>query len=179
MMELAGTKTEANLVEAFSKESEASSKYTFYASKACEEGYMQISQIFKQTAAHEKEHAKIWYEYLCCGIPDTKTNLKNAAAGENYEWTNQYLRMAKEAYEEGFCEIGDVMEQLAKIEQKHEECFVALLNNIEDGSVFEKKEETVWECLNCGHLHVGKCALLCCPVCHHKQSYFQVYCENY
>ena len=158
-MNLKGTKTEKNLNEAFAGESMARNKYTYYASKAKKDGYVQISNIFEQTANNEKEHAKLWFKLLHDGMPDTVTNLKDAAAGENFEWTDMYARMAKEAREEGFD--------------------VALLNNIEDGTVFEKAEETLWECLNCGHLHTGKTAPEVCPVCNHPRSYFEVRKENY
>ena len=178
-MELAGTKTEANLLQAFAKESEARNQYTFYANKAYEEGLVQIAKLFEQTAGNEKEHAKLWFSYLCCGIPCTKDNLKTAAGAENAEWTSMYARMAKEAREEGFCEIAEAMEGVACIEKRHEARFVALLNNLEDGTVFERKEEVVWECLNCGHLHCGCSAPSCCPICHHTASYFALCCENY
>ena len=155
-MNLKGTKTEKNLNEAFAGESMARNKYTYYASKAKKDGYVQISNIFEQTANNEKEHAKLWFKLLHDGMPDTVTNLKDAAAGENFEWTDMYARMAKEAREEGFDDIADTMEGVLAIEKTHEQRYVALLNNIEDGTVFEKAEETLWECLNCGHLHTGK-----------------------
>ena len=178
-MNLKGTKTEKNLQDAFAGESMARNKYTYYASKAKKDGYVQISKIFEQTANNEKEHAKLWFKYLNDGMPDTVTNLKDAAAGENYEWTDMYARMAKEAREEGFDEIANTMEGVAKIERSHEERYAALLSNIQDGSVFEKEEETLWECLNCGHLHKGKTAPAVCPVCKHPQSFFEVRKENY
>ena len=178
-MNLKGTKTEKNLQDAFAGESMARNKYTYYASRAKKDGYVQISKIFEQTANNEKEHAKLWFKYLNDGMPDTVTNLKDAAAGENYEWTDMYARMAKEAREEGFDEIADTMEGVLAIERSHEERYAALLSNIEDGSVFEKEEETLWECLNCGHLHKGKTAPAVCPVCNHPQSFFEVRKENY
>ena len=179
-MELKGSKTEANLLAAFAGESQARNKYTYYESKARSEGYQQIANIFAETAANEKEHAKIWFKQLHDGaVPDTLTNLKDAAAGENYEWTDMYARMAKEAREEGFDEIAETMEGVLEIEKSHEERYNALLSNIEDGTVFDKSEETLWECLNCGHLHRGKSAPEICPVCKHARSYFEVRKENY
>ncbi len=179
-MNLKGTKTERNLQEAFAGESMARNKYTYYASKAKKDGYVQISNIFQKTADNEKEHAKLWFKYLHGGnVPSTIENLKDAAAGENFEWTDMYARMAKEAREEGFDEIANVMDGVAAIEKAHEKRYAALLNNIEDGSVFAKEEETVWECLNCGHLHTGKSAPGACPVCKHKQAFFEVQEENY
>lgn len=178
-MNLKGTKTEKNLMEAFAGESQARNKYTFYASKAKKEGYVQISQIFEKTAANEKEHAELWFKLLHDGVPTTVENLKDAAAGENYEWTDVYARMAKEAREEGFDDIAETMDGVAAIEATHEKRYAALLSNLEDGTVFEKEEETVWECLNCGHLHKGKKAPEVCPVCNHAQAYFALDCENY
>ena len=179
-MNLKGPKTEQNLMEAFAGESQARNKYTFYASKAKKDGYVQIANIFEQTANNEKEHAKLWFKYLHGGaVPSTAENLKDAAAGENYEWTDMYARMAKEAREEGFDEIAETMEGVLEIEKSHEERYNALLSNIEDGTVFDKSEETLWECLNCGHLHRGKSAPEICPVCKHARSYFEVRKENY
>ena len=179
-MNLKGTKTEKNLMEAFAGESQARNKYTFYASKAKKDGYVQISNIFEQTANNEKEHAKLWFKYLHGGsVPSTVENLKDAAAGENYEWTDMYDRMAKEAKEEGFDEIAEAMLGVLEIEKAHEARYNALLSNIEDGTVFDKSEETVWECLNCGHLHKGQSAPEVCPVCNHARSYFEVRKENY
>ena len=178
-MELKGSKTEKNLMEAFAGESQARNKYTYFASKAKKEGYEQISAIFTETANNEKEHAKIWFKLLHDGIPSTEENLKDAADGENYEWTDMYDRMAKEAREEGFVEIAEAMEGVLKIEKTHEERYLALLNNVEDGTVFAKAEETVWECLNCGHLHTGKTAPEVCPVCAHPKAYFERKVENY
>lgn len=179
-MNLKGTKTEQNLMSAFAGESQARNKYTYYASKAKKEGYVQISQIFEKTAKNEMEHAKLWFKLLHGGsVPSTVENLKDAAAGENYEWTDMYAEMAKDAREEGFEEIAQMMEGVGAIERHHEQRYLALLNNIEDGSVFAKEEETVWECLNCGHLHTGKTAPEVCPVCDHAQAYFEVLQENY
>lgn len=174
----AGTQTEKNLQEAFAGESQARNKYTYFASVAKKEGYEQMSALFLKTADNEKEHAKMWFKELA-GIGDTKENLAAAADGENYEWTDMYARMAKEAREEGFDDIADTMEGVLAIEKTHEQRYTALLNNIEDGTVFEKSEETVWECLNCGHLHTGKTAPEVCPVCNHPRSYFEVRNENY
>ncbi|MBQ4349395.1 MAG: rubrerythrin family protein [Clostridia bacterium] len=178
MMDLKGTKTEQNLLEAFAGESQARNKYTYFASKAKKEGYQQIAAIFEQTANNEKEHAKIWFKLLG-GLGDTAENLADAAAGENYEWTDMYDRMAKEADEEGFTEIAEKFRMVAAIERSHEERYRALLNNVEMQAVFEKSEETMWECRNCGHLVMGKKAPEVCPVCAHPQSYFEVRKENY
>ena len=176
----AGTETEKNLRNAFSGESEARNKYSYFASVAKKEGYEQIAALFQKTADNEKEHAKLWFKALHGGkVPTTTENLKDAAAGENFEWTDMYARMAKEAREEGFDDIADTMEGVLAIEKTHEQRYVALLNNIEDGTVFEKAEETLWECLNCGHLHTGKTAPEVCPVCNHPRSYFEVRKENY
>ncbi|MBR2892514.1 MAG: rubrerythrin family protein [Clostridia bacterium] len=178
MMDLKGTKTEQNLLEAFAGESQARNKYTYFASKAKKEGYQQIAAIFEQTANNEKEHAKIWFKLLG-GLGDTAENLADAAAGENYEWTDMYDRMAQEADEEGFTEIAEKFRMVAAIERSHEERYRALLNNVEMQAVFEKSEETMWECRNCGHLVMGKKAPEVCPVCAHPQSYFEVRKENY
>ena len=179
-MELKGSKTEKNLMEAFAGESQARNKYTYYASKAKKEGYNIIADKFEQTANNEKEHAKIWFKLLHGGeVPSTMDNLKDAAAGENYEWTDMYARMAKEAREEGFEELAAQFEGVGAIEKRHEERYNKLLNNIETKKVFEKDEAVVWECRNCGHVVVSKHAPAECPVCHHAQSYFQVLVENY
>lgn len=178
-MELKGSKTEQNLMAAFAGESQARVKYGYYAAKARLDGLNQIGELFDETSDNEKEHAKLWFKLLHDGMPDTITNLKDAAAGENFEWTDMYARMAKEAREEGFDDIADTMEGVLAIEKTHEQRYVALLNNIEDGCVFDKCEETLWECLNCGHLHTGKSAPEICPVCDHPQSYFEVRNENY
>ncbi len=180
MKDLKGTKTEKNLQEAFAGESQARNKYTFYASKAKKEGYEQIAQYFLDTAANEKEHAELWFKHLHGGaVPTTAQNLKDAASGENFEWTDMYDRMAKEAREEGFDEIADQMEGVGAIEKHHEERYLKLLKNIEDGVVFDRPEETVWICRNCGHIHKGKNAPEECPVCHHARAYFELYHENY
>jgi len=180
MKDLKGTKTEKNLLEAFAGESQARNKYTFYASKAKKEGYEQISALFAETAANEKEHAELWFKALHGGkVPTTIENLKDAAEGENFEWTDMYARMALEAREEGFDEIAAMMEGVAKIEKRHEERYLALLKNIEDNKVFEKDEEVIWECRNCGHLQVGKSAPEICPVCSHARAYFQIEPKNW
>ena len=180
IMELKGSKTEANLRAAFSGESEARNKYTYFASKAKKDGYVQIAQIFEETAANEKEHAKLWYKLLNGGsVSDTKANLKMAADGENYEWTDMYAEFARVAREEGFEDIAKQFEGVAAIEKMHEERFRKLLANIEGGLVFSKDGDTVWECSNCGHIHVGRQAPEVCPVCNHPQSYFKVHAENY
>lgn len=177
-MELKGSKTEQNLRAAFSGESEARNKYTYFASVAKKEGYQQIAAIFEQTANNEKEHAKMWFKELQ-GIGTTADNLLSAAEGENYEWTDMYATFAKEAEEEGFTEIAERFRLVAEIEKSHEERYRALLNNVEMQAVFEKAEETMWECRNCGHLVMGKKAPEVCPVCKHPQAYFEVRKENY
>lgn len=180
MKELKGTKTEKNLMDAFAGESQARNKYTYYASQAKKDGYVQIANIFEETADNEKEHAKMWFKYLQGGkIKATVENLKDAAFGENYEWTDMYSQMAKEAREEGFDEIADKFEGVAKIEKEHEERYKKLLANIEGDLVFTKDGDAVWQCLNCGHIVVGKHAPDKCPVCDHPQSYFQVRATNY
>lgn len=178
-MNLKGTKTEQNLMTAFAGESQATNKYTYYASKAKKEGYVQISKLFEKTAGNEREHAKIWFKLLHDGMPDTMTNLKDAATGENYEWTDMYAGFAKDAKEEGFDDIAALFEGVAKIEKNHEERYLQLLANLENNTVFNKDEETVWECLNCGHLYVGKDAPEVCPVCNHPKAYFEVEAKNY
>ena len=177
-MELKGTKTEKNLQAAFAGESQARNKYTYFASVAKKEGYEQIAAIFTQTAENEKEHAKMWFKELN-GIGNTAENLKHAAEGENYEWTDMYEQFAKEAEEEGFKALAAKFRMVGKIEKAHEERYLALLNNVEMQKVFEKSEETMWECRNCGHLVIGKKAPAVCPVCGHPQSYFEVRKENY
>ena len=180
MAELKGSKTEANLRTAFAGESEARNKYTYYASKAKKDGYEQIAALFLETAENEKEHAKIWFKLLHDGgIPDTITNLKDAAAGENYEWTDMYAGFAKEAKEEGFDEIARLFEGVAAIEKEHEARYLALLKNVQEGLVFSKDEDMIWQCSNCGHIVVGKKAPEVCPVCAHPQAYFQVLAKNY
>ena len=179
-MELKGSKTESNLLVAFAGESQARNKYTYFASKAKKEGFEQIASIFEETANNEKEHAKMWFKLLNGGeVSSTKENLKAAAEGENYEWTDMYATFAKEAKEEGFDHIAYLFEQVAKIEKDHEERYLKLLGNINDNLVFEKGEETIWICRNCGHVSTGKGAPKVCPVCAHPQSYFEVKKENY
>ncbi len=177
-MELKGSKTEKNLREAFAGESQARNKYTYFASVAKKEGYEQISEIFLKTAENEKEHAKMWFKALG-ELGSTTDNLKAAAAGENYEWTDMYDKFAREAEEEGFLDLARQFRGVAKIEKAHEERYLALLNNIEMQKVFEKSEEVMWECRNCGHLVIGKKAPEVCPVCAHPKSYFEVRKENY
>ena len=174
----AGTQTEKNLWAAFAGESEARNKYTYFASKAKKEGFEQISALFLKTAENEKEHAKLWFKALG-ELGDTAKNLAAAAAGENYEWTDMYDTFAKEAEEEGFTTLAAQFKAVAAIEKAHEERYRALLNNIEMQKVFEKSEETMWECRNCGHLVIGKKAPKVCPVCMHPQSFFEVRKENY
>ena len=179
-MELKGSKTEANLLEAFLGESGARNKYTFFASKAKKEGYEQIAALFLETANNEKEHAKIWFKLLEGGeVGTTSDNLKAAAAGENYEWTDMYANFAKTAKEEGFTKIAYLFEAVAKIEKEHEARYLALLKNVEESTVFQKEGEVVWQCANCGHIHVGPKAPNMCPVCDHPQSYFQILAKNY
>ena len=180
MKELKGTKTEKNLMEAFAGESQARNKYSYFASKAKKDRYQQIAALFEETANNEKEHAKLWFKYLEGGaIKDTMSNLKAAAEGENYEWTDMYDRMAKEAEEEGFIEIAARMRGVAEIERHHEERYRKLLKNIEDGIVFSRDGDTIWQCRNCGHIVVGKAAPEVCPVCDHAQSYFEVRAQNW
>lgn len=177
-MELKGTKTEKNLMAAFAGESQARNKYTYFASVAKKEGYEQIASIFLKTAENEKEHAKLWFKYLD-GIGNTAQNLKAAAEGENYEWTDMYDTFAKEAEEEGFKELAEKFRAVGRIEKTHEERYRTLLNNVEMNAVFEKAGERMWECRNCGHIVVGKAAPEICPVCNHPRSYFEVREENY
>ncbi len=177
-MELKGSKTERNLMEAFAGESQARNKYTYFASVAKKEGYEQIAAIFQNTADNEKEHAKLWFKALG-ELGNTAQNLAAAAAGENYEWTDMYDRFAKEAEEEGFTDLAFKFREVAKIEKAHEERYRALLKNVEMQKVFEKSEETMWECRNCGHLVMGKKSPEVCPVCAHPQSFFEVRKENY
>lgn len=180
MKELKGTKTEQNLREAFAGESQARNKYTFFASKARKDGYVQIAQIFEETAANEKEHAKLWFKYLEGGeIKDTASNLLSAAEGENFEWTDMYDRMAQEAREEGFVEIAAKFAMVRAIEKTHEERYRKLLSNVEEGLVFSREEDMIWECGNCGHIVIGKKAPAICPVCAHPQSYFMIRAQNY
>ena len=177
-MELKGTKTEKNLMAAFAGESQARNKYTYFASVAKKEGYEQIAAIFLKTAENEKEHAKLWFKYLD-GIGNTAQNLKAAAEGENYEWTDMYDTFAKEAEEEGFKELAEKFRAVGRIEKTHEERYRTLLNNVEMNAVFEKAGERMWECRNCGHIVVGKAAPEICPVCNHPRSYFEVREEHY
>lgn len=180
MKELKGTKTEKNLMDAFAGESQARNKYTYYASKARKDGYEQIAALFEETAGNEKEHAKLWFKYLNGGeIPSTVENLKDAAAGENYEWTDMYDRMAKEADEEGFKEIAAKFRMVGAIERHHEERYRKLVQNIEEGVVFSRDGDRIWKCRNCGHIVVGKKAPEVCPVCNHLLNYFEINAENY
>ena len=180
MANIKGTQTEKNLEIAFSGESQARNKYTYYASQAKKEGYEQIAAIFLETADNEKEHAKLWFKQLHGGsVPDTIANLKDAAEGEKYEWTEMYSEMAKTARAEGFNEIAELFDGVARIEKEHEERYLALLKNIEDGAVFERDSVTVWKCRNCGHLHIGKEAPELCPVGKHPRSYFEIRATNW
>ncbi|MDO4567852.1 MAG: rubrerythrin family protein [Clostridia bacterium] len=179
-MELKGTKTEQNLRDAFAGESQARNKYTFYASTAKKEGYEQIASIFEETASNEREHAKLWFKLLHGGkIPDTLTNLADAAAGENYEWTDMYATFAEEARQEGFTNIAYLFEAVGKVEKEHEERYNKLIANIEAGKVFHSEQNEVWVCRNCGHIHVGTDAPKVCPVCAHPQAYFEIKSNNY
>ena len=179
-MELKGSKTEKNLREAFAGESQARNKYTYYASKAKKDGYEQIAAIFMETADNEKEHAKIWFKLLNDGqIPETIDNLKDAANGENYEWTDMYAKFAEEAREEGFANIAYLFEAVGKIEKEHEERYKKLVENLEDGLVFSRDGDRIWKCRNCGHIHIGPKAPATCPVCAHPQAFFEIKAENY
>ena len=179
-MELKGSKTEKNLMDAFAGESQARNKYTYFASKAKKEGYEQIAAIFQETADNEKEHAKLWFKLLNGGeVPTTIENLKAAADGENFEWTDMYERMAKEAKEEGFDRIAYLFDAVGKIEKEHEERYRALLSKVENGTVFEAGEVKIWKCRNCGHIVVGTKAPDVCPVCSHPKAYFEIKAENY
>ena len=179
-MELKGSKTEKNLMTAFAGESQARNKYTFYASKAKKEGYEQIAALFLETADNEKEHAKLWFKELHGGsVPSTIENLKDAAAGENYEWTEMYKEFAETAREEGFDNIAILFEKVGEIEKHHEERYMKLVGNIENNLVFERNEEKIWICRNCGHIYKGKKALKVCPVCKHPESYMELKAENY
>lgn len=179
-MELKGSKTEQNLMAAFAGESQARNKYTYYASKAKKDGYEQIAAIFEETAANEKEHAKMWFKELHGGsIPTTLDNLADAAAGENYEWTDMYDEFAKTAKEEGFEHLAFLFESVAAIEKEHEERYRKLIENIEGGLVFSKDGDRIWKCRNCGHIVIGSSAPEVCPVCEHPQAYFEIKAENY
>lgn len=178
-MQLKGSKTEKNLMAAFAGESQARNKYSYYASKAKSEGFVQIAQIFEETAANEKEHAKIWFKLLHGGMPSTEQNLKDAASGENYEWTDMYATFAKEARQEGFDDIAALFEGVAKIEKEHEERYLALLNNLKNGKIFSKDESVKWKCSNCGHTLASKDAPEICPVCAHPKAYFKLEVRDY
>lgn len=178
-MELKGSKTEANLMAAFAGESQAHTKYEYYASKAKKDGYVQIGDIFEETSRNEKEHAKIWFKLLHDGMKDTKINLEDAANGENFEWTDMYSGFAKTAREEGFTDIAALFDGVAKIEKEHEERYRKLIANIENGVVFSRDGDKIWQCSNCGHIVIGKNAPEICPVCKHPQAYFQIKPENY
>ena len=179
MKSLKGSKTEQNLLTAFAGESMARNKYSYYASKAKKEGFVQIANIFEETASNEKEHAKMWFKLLHDGVPSTAENLLDAANGENYEWTDMYATFAKEAREEGFEEIANKFELVAAVEREHEERYRKLLANVEGKLVFSREGDAIWQCLNCGHIVVGKDAPEICPVCDHPQSYFQLKAENF
>jgi rubrerythrin len=179
-MDLKGSKTEKNLQAAFAGESQAHTKYLYYASRAEKDGYTQIGALFRETAGNEKEHAKIWFKLLHGDqVPDTETNLKDAAAGEHYEWTDMYAGFAKEAKDEGFAQIALLFELVGKIEKEHEERYKKLLAKIEGALVFSREGDTIWQCANCGHIVIGKKAPELCPVCKHPKSYFQIRAENY
>ena len=179
-MELKGSKTEQNLMTAFAGESQARNKYSYYASKAKKDRYEQLSAIFEETANNEKEHAKLWFKWLHDGaVPDTKTNLQDAANGENYEWTEMYKEFAETAKEEGFDELARLFEMVGEIEKHHEERYLKLLQNIEDDRVFKKDGDKIWVCRNCGYVYTGKEALEVCPVCAHPQSFMEVKADNY
>lgn len=180
MKELKGSRTEENLRTALAGESQAFTKYSFYAKKARKDGFEQIGAIFDETAHNEKEHAKIWFKLLHGGeMPDTSQNLIDAAAGEHYEWTDMYDTFAKEAAEEGFTAIAKLFEMVAKIEKTHEERYRKLLGNIEEGIVFSRDDDRIWQCMNCGHIVIGKKAPAICPVCKHPQAYFEIEAKNY
>ncbi|MEG2770658.1 MAG: rubrerythrin family protein [Oscillospiraceae bacterium] len=178
-MELKGSQTEKNLQTAFAGESQARNKYTYYASKAKKDGFEQIASLFLETAENEKEHAKLWFKLLHNGIADTATNLRDAADGENFEWTDMYANFAKDAKAEGFDHIAQLFEGVAKIEKEHEARYRKLLANVEGGLVFSRDGDMIWECANCGHLHIGKTAPEVCPVCAHPKSYFKLHPTNF
>lgn len=179
MKELKGTKTEANLRAAFAGESQAHTKYLYYASKAKKDGYVQIADLFEETARNEKEHAKIWFKLLHGGMPGTDTNLADAAEGENYEWTDMYKAFAEEARAEGFTRIAGLFEAVGAIEKEHEERYRRLLANIDEGIVFSRDDDRIWQCSNCGHIVIGKKAPEICPVCDHAKAYFRLLAKNY
>ena len=179
-MELKGSQTEKNLETAFAGESQARNKYTYFASRAKKEGFEQIASIFQETADNEKEHAELWFKYLHGGsVPTTVENLKDAAEGENYEWTEMYKEFAEVARKEGFLEIAAKFELVAKIEAEHEKRYLKLLENVKEGKVFVAPDVVVWKCRNCGHIHVGKAAPEVCPTCHHAKSFFELRAQNY
>lgn len=178
-MNLKGTKTEKNLMEAFAGESQARNKYTYYASQARKEGYNKIADVFEETAHNEMAHAKIWFKLLHDGVPTTGTNLKDAAGGENYEWVDMYEQFAKDAEDEGFTQIAFLLRSVGKIEKQHEQRYLELLENVTGNEVFVKKEEVEWRCMNCGHIHKGKNALEKCPVCSHPKAYFEIKCDKF
>ena len=179
-MDLKGSKTEKNLLTAFAGESQARNKYTFYAEKARREGYNKIADIFEETAHNEMAHAKIWFKFLNDGtVGETLDNLKDAAGGENYEWTDMYAEFAKTAKEEGFARIAYLFEEVGKIEKEHEERYLKLLENVKEGKVFEAGEVKIWKCRNCGHIVVGTSAPEVCPVCNHPKAFFEIKAENY
>ncbi len=178
-MELKGSKTEKNLLEAFAGESQARNKYSYYASKAKADGFEQIAAIFEETARNEAAHAKIWFKLLHDGMPGTEQNLQDAAGGENYEWTDMYDTFAKEAREEGFGRIANLLEGVGKIEKEHEARYLELLAQVRDGSTFKRPTEQQWVCRNCGHIHFGMQAPGVCPICSHPQAFFELRCENY
>lgn len=178
-MELKGSKTEANLMAAFAGESQARNKYTYYAAKARKDGYQQIGSLFDETANNEKEHAEIWFKLLHEGMPETQDALKDAASGEHYEWTEMYKEFAEVAKQEGFDKIAYLFDAVAKIEKTHEDRFLKLAQNIQDGKVFKREEKQYWICSNCGHIHYGEAALEICPVCSHAKAYFEIKAFNY
>ena len=179
MPNLKGTRTEANLMAAFAGECQATNKYAYYASKAKKDGYVQIAEIFEETSRNEREHAKMWFKLLHDGIGSTVDNLADAAAGENYEWTDMYAKFAKEAREEGFDHVAKLFDGVAAVEKHHEERYLKLQGNIKEGIVFSRDGDTVWQCINCGHIHIGKAAPEICPVCAHPKAYFQIDPNNY
>lgn len=178
-MDLKGTRTEANLMAAFAGESQARNKYSYYASQAKKEGFVQIANIFEETANNEKEHAKIWFKLLHNGMPATLTNLNDAAGGEHFEWTEMYANFAKEADAEGFAEIAKLFREVADIEKEHEERYKKLIDNLNSNLVFERPNKSEWHCQNCGHIHIGNAAPEICPVCAHPKAYFQIRATNY
>ncbi len=178
-MNLKGTKTETNLQSAFAGESQARNKYTYYASAARKEGLVQVAKLFEETARNEQEHAKIWFKLLHDGMPNTATNLEDAAAGEHYEWTDMYANFAKDAKAEGFDKIAFLFEAVAKIEKEHEERYLKLLKNVKEDAVFKRSEKVAWVCDNCGHIHFGEKAPALCPVCDHPQAHFEIRAINY